>query len=112
MVIAEINTLSYGSTGKIMFSIAETTREHGHTVFTYSSKTFRRGIKNHYPERPYHTYYGSEAGNFLHKALGGITGFNGCFSSWSTRKLIKQLESQKIDILALDKTKYILLGVC
>ena len=101
MVIAEINTLPVGSTGKIMFDLAETARRNGHIVYTYSAKTFRRGIKNDYPERPYHTYYGSEVGNFVHKAVGGITGFNGYFSSWSTRKLIKQLEIQKIDILHL-----------
>lgn len=101
MIIAEINTVSYGSTGKIMFDLAETAREHGHTVYTYSAKTFRRGMKNDYPERPYHTYFGSEAGNFIHKAIGEFTGFNGYFSSWSTRKLINQLEEQKIDILHL-----------
>ena len=101
MVIAEINTLPVGSTGKIMFDLAETARKHGHTVYTYSAKTFRRGMKNDYPERPYHIYYGSEAGNFVHKVLGGITGFNGYFSRHSTRKLIKQLEKQKIDVLHL-----------
>ena len=74
MVIAEINTLPVGSTGKIMFDLAETARRNGHIVYTYSAKTFRRGIKNDYPERPYHTYYGSEVGNFVHKAVGGITG--------------------------------------
>ena len=92
MIIAEINTLSYGSTGKIMFEIAETARQHGHTVYTYSAKTFRRGNKNNYPPIPYHTYYGSVTGNFFHKLIGKFTGFNGCFSSWSTRKLIKQLD--------------------
>lgn len=101
MVIAEINTLAVGSTGKIMFDLAETARKHGHTVYTYSAKTFRRGIKNEYPERPYHTYYGTESSNLIHKVLGGITGFNGYFSSRSTRKLIKQLKQQKIEILHL-----------
>ena len=101
MVIAEINTLPVGSTGKIMFDLAETSRKHGHTVYTFSAKTFRRGMKNDYPEQPYHTYFGTEAGNFIHKAVGGFTGFNGYLSSWSTRKLLKQLEEQKIDILHL-----------
>ena len=101
MVIAEINTLPVGSTGKIMFDLAETARSHGHTVYTYSAKTFRRGLRNNYPDRPFHTYYGSEVGNFVHKAVGGVTGFNGYFSSWSTRRLIRQLEKQKIDILHL-----------
>ena len=101
MIIAEINTLGVGSTGKIMFDLAETARRHGHTVYTYSAKTFRRGIKNEYPDRLYHTYYGTETGNLIHKVLGGITGFNGYFSSFSTRRLIHQLEQQKIDILHL-----------
>ena len=101
MVIAEINTLSYGSTGHIMFDLAATARSHGHTVYTYSAKTFRRGMKNQYPGHLYHTYYGSEVGNLIHKVLGGISGLNGFFSSWSTRKLIRQLEEKKIDILHL-----------
>lgn len=101
MVIAEINTLSYGSTGKIMFGIAETARRHGHTVYTYSAKTFRRGLKNDYPDVAYHTYYGSEIGNLFHKIVGGITGFNGYFSTWATRKLIRKLEAQNVDILHL-----------
>ena len=101
MVIAEINTLAVGSTGKIMLDLAETARKQGHTVYTYSAKTYRRGIKNEYPDRPYHAYYGTEAGNFIHKAIGGVTGFNGYYSAWSTRKLIHQLEEQKIDVLHL-----------
>ena len=101
MIIAEINTLAVGSTGKIMFDLAETARSHGHTVYTYSAKTFRRGIKNAYPPIRYHTYFGSEQGNLIHKILGGITGLNGCFSRWSTQKLIRQLEKQKIDVLHL-----------
>ena len=80
MVIAEINTLSVGSTGKIMLALAETARGYGHTVYTYSAKTFRRGKKNKYPPIPYHRYYGSEAENFVHKVVGGITGFNGYLS--------------------------------
>ena len=101
MIIAEINTLAVGSTGKIMFDLAETARKHGHTVYTYSAKTFRRGMKNDYPERPYHSYFGSETGNFIHKAVGRLTGFNGYLSFWATRKLIRQLEEQRIDILHL-----------
>ena len=101
MIIAEINTVSVGSTGNIMFDLAETAREHGHTVYTYSAKTFRRGVKNDYSPRTYHYYFGTEFGNLVHKVLGGITGFNGYFSFWMTRKLIKELNDRKIDILHL-----------
>lgn len=101
MVIAEINTLAVGSTGKIMFDLAETARSHRHIVYTYSARTFRRGIKNTYPQRSFHTYYGSEFGNLVHKILGGISGLNGYFSVASTRKLIKQLKKQKIDVIHL-----------
>lgn len=101
MVIAEINTLAVGSTGKIMFDLAETARNQGHKVYTYSARTFRRGKKNEYPDRPFHTYYETEGGNLVHKIAGGITGFNGFFSVWSTGKLIRQLERQNIDVLHL-----------
>ena len=101
MIIAEINTVAVGSTGKIMFDLAETARKHGHTVYTYSAKTFRRGMKNEYPLKPYHMYYGTEIENLFHKVIGGITGLNGYFSVLSTYKLIQRLKRQKIDILHL-----------
>ena len=37
MRIAQINMLPYGSTGKIMFQIAQTARKHGHSVKTFST---------------------------------------------------------------------------
>ena len=101
MVIAEINTLAVGSTGRIMFDLAESARLKGHTVYTYSARIYRRGMKYDYIPLANHTYFGSEPGNFVHKMIGGVTGFNGCFSNWSTKKLIRQLEEQRIDVLHL-----------
>ena len=101
MIIAEINTVNNGSTGKIMFDLAETARKQGHTVYTYSAKTFRRGIKNSYRLLVDHTYYGSEFGNFIHKALGETLGLNGYFSFWATRKLINDLQNKKVQIIHL-----------
>ena len=101
MTIAEINTLAVGSTGKIMFDLAETARRHGHTVYTYSARTFRRSMKYEYKAIEDHTYYGSEAGSFFHKLVGGFTGLNGCFSYFATRKLIADLEKKNVDLLHL-----------
>ena len=101
MIIAEINTVNNGSTGKIMFDLAETARKQGHTVYTYSAKTYRRKHKNNYREIPYHSYFGSEFGNFFHKAIGEFTGFNGCFSYFSTLKLIKDIKNKNVNVIHL-----------
>ena len=45
MKIAEINMGTKGSTGKIMFQIAETARASGNTVQTYAPVPFIRGKK-------------------------------------------------------------------
>lgn len=102
MIIAEINTVSVGSTGKIMLDLAEIARDRGHTVYTYSSKMYKKGTKkNVYKQIPYHTYYGSEFTNIIHKSLGQITGLNGLFSVRATLKLIEDLRKKKVEIIHL-----------
>ena len=77
MVIAEINTTNGGSTGTIMHDIAFIARAHGLTVYTFTAKIYRRGIKNKYNYKiiDYHYHFGDEIGSFIHKCLGRITGF-------------------------------------
>jgi len=101
MVIAEINTLNVGSTGRIMMELADELRKEGDIVYTYSAKTFRRRTKNSFPAIKDHYYYGSLLDNFIHKVIGEITGFNGCFSIVTTLRLISRFKSQHIDILHL-----------
>ena len=101
MVIAEINTVSYGSTGRIMLDIAEEARKRGHTVYTYSAKLFKRSGKLRLANLPWHSYYGSVPGNFMHKVAGQITGLNGFFSVIATKKLVKSLADSKVQVVHL-----------
>lgn len=96
MVIAEINTVNYGSTGKIMLSIAETAHRHGHKSYTFS-----RAWKQQKKPTAGHTYFGSFLENGLHHTLGTITGLDSCFSVLGTHALLKNIESAKPDIIHL-----------
>lgn len=101
MRIAAINMYSDGSTGKIMLQVAELARKSGHEVVTYSTHS-AAGHFSKLPEPPEgHKYYGNFAENCLHYIIGNVFGFNGCFSTVGTYKLIKELKKQKIDILHL-----------
>lgn len=96
MKIASINTVSYGSTGKIMLQIAQTAREKGHIVKTFS-KTWK--------SNPYindsHIYIGTYVGNVAHRILAPFTAREGSYSFFSTRKLINELHSYRPDVLHL-----------
>ncbi len=102
MKIAEINMVAVGSTGKIMLQIADHAREKGHEVRTYSTNVFSTRYKK-LPPAPnkHHKYFGSYFENGIHTLLGKITGLNGCFSVFSTYRLIRDLKKFKPDVLHL-----------
>lgn len=100
MVIAEINTVTYGSTGHIMFDIAEAAREKGYTVYTFSPNVYIRNIKQNRCIKN-HRYYGSITEHMLHKLCGEVSGLNGYFSYFSTRKLLKYLDEIHVNIIHL-----------
>ena len=93
--------VDFGSTGKIMLQIAETARQQGMQMQTFST----RQQSLHYRKLPAapqgHTYYGSFLGNNLHYILSRITGKYGCYSRFSTRKLIRQLKAFGPDLIHL-----------
>lgn len=101
MKIAHINTLAEGSTGKIMFGVADEARKAGHIAYTFSSKVYRRSGKRVYIEIANHTYYGSEVSNFIHKVCGQLTGFNGFFSIGATIRVIRKLQKEKVELIHL-----------
>ena len=95
MKIAMINTSHYGSTGRIMLSVAAVAREAGHEVRTYS-KLWRSN-----PEIEGHTYIGSKAENILHRAVAPVLSTDGCFSSGATERLIESLSEFDPDVVHL-----------
>lgn len=96
MNIVEINTCDYGSTGKIMLQTAEAARKAGHNVFTFS----RKWIHQPAPAKG-HSYFGYFLENALHRTLAQITGLTECFSYFGTKKLIKEFNKIKPDVIHL-----------
>ena len=101
MKIAEINMLTTGSTGKIMFQIAEATRALGNTVKTYAPVPFVKGKKNQLNNIYDHMWWGSRIEAMLHYYAGALLGANGLFSWFGTRSLIKELKKFSPDIIHL-----------
>ena len=101
MKIAEINMLSYGSTGKIMFQIADAARRQGHIVRTFSALPYSKQKKQNKCEIKDNYNFGSYRENFIHYYLGIIFGANGMFSRRGTKKLINELKQFDPDIIHL-----------
>lgn len=101
MRIAEINMKHIGSTGKIMFGIAEVAASNGHEVFTFSPKYYIRRKKMDAPIINKHFYFGYRWESMLHYILGEVTGFQGIWSYFGTKQLIRKLRRLKPDILHL-----------
>lgn len=101
MRVAEINMVPFGSTGKIMFQIADCVRASGGEARTYATcLASKRYIKP--PKAPSgHHYYGSYLGNTAHAVLARYSGKNCFYSHHSTKKLIADLEAFDPDIVHL-----------
>lgn len=99
MVIAHINMMTNGSTGKIMLSLADAAREKGHEVCTFSVEFFCKGKKPDYKKIKGHQYFGYYWESFLHTAFGRITGINGMLSWLGTAQLIRKLKKISPDII-------------
>lgn len=97
MIIFEINAVPYGSTGRIMFQIADTVKAAGGVAYTSASFTKSRG--GHFPD----TYYriGGAFGKTEHIILAKLTGRHGCYSHFATYKLIQKIKKTKPDIIHL-----------
>lgn len=96
MKIVAINSVSYGSTGNIMFQISEIAKRHSHEVFLYT-----KAWKGYKTINENHKLIGNYFENGVHVVLSRITGLNGCFAIYGTWKLIKELERINPDIIHL-----------
>ena len=97
MTIFEINSVPYGSTGRIMFQIADTVESTGGIAYTSASFTKSRG--EHFPEKYYRI--GGAVGKTEHIILAKLTGRHGCYSHFATYMLIKKIRRIKPDIIHL-----------
>ena len=101
MRIAQINMMHLGSTGTLMFSIAEKARQAGHEVWTFSPHYYQRRASANFPEIPGHQYYGTAFENMLHLRLSQVTGLQGCFSVLGTAQLLRQLDRIQPEVIHL-----------
>ena len=69
MRIVQINSVAYGSTGKIMLDLARSAIANGDEAYTFSD--FRQG---EYPS--FHFCIGSRFESLLNRGLGSITGIS------------------------------------
>lgn len=97
MTVFEINSVPYGSTGRIMFQIADVIKSNGGTAYTSASYTKPRGEKF-----PAHYYrIGGMTGKTAHILLAKLTGSHGCYSHFATYRLIEKIKKVKPDIIHL-----------
>lgn len=101
MRIAEINMISYGSTGNIMLQIGKCAKNRGHSVRTYSTNVFDIKYKKRSFVAKNHKYFGTYFENGIHYILGSKFGKNGEFSFFGTLQLINDLKRFKPDIIHL-----------
>ena len=90
-----INTVDYGSTGKIMLQLKEVAEKHGFSVETYSRKWFNSKQKNG------HHYFGFLLENLFHRIVSPVVGCESIFSFWGTFSLCRSLSKNKPDIIHL-----------
>lgn len=97
MTVFEINSVPYGSTGRIMFQIADTVESVEGIAYTSASFTKSRG--EHFSD----TYYriGGAVGKAEHIILAKLTGKHGCYSHFATYKLIQKIKQTKPDVIHL-----------
>ncbi len=97
MKVLEINSVLYGSTGKIALQIAEVAKRHGYDVRVCVPK----GRHNSEIIDDNIIYFGNRLSEDSHLALSRLTGLNGYFSIIATQKLIKKIEAFNPDIIQL-----------
>ena len=96
MRIVSINTVFFGSTGKIMLGINELAKQNGYETLSVSG--FVLG-KTNTPENS--IVIGGPVSKTLHKILAKFTGFQGVFSYFATKKALKIIDSFAPDIIHL-----------
>ena len=109
MRIIEINGCNFGSTGNIMFGIAATARKHGHDVMVCVPKSGDNSKKKVQDQ----LFIGNRVSRIIHLKLGKLTGYQDCFSIFSTMVFLNKLFRLSPDIIHLHNLHncYINLGM-
>lgn len=95
--IVEINSCDYGSTGRIMLQLAHIAQNEEfrcHIVVP-------NGRHNPWKNKIDYIKFGGRISEDSHIILGAVTGYQGCFSVFSTIRLFGKLQKNKLDIIHL-----------
>lgn len=95
MNLIQINAVPYGSTGSIMFSLADIMESRGHKVLCTTGFTWK-GCS-----RPDYVMTSGIAEKTVHTWLARITGKTGGFSTVATWRLLRRLDKMKPDLVHL-----------
>lgn len=97
MIVLQINSVNYGSTGNMMMKVADRAMSERHTVYTACAKS-RSNERKHYTNQ---VFIGNRSSRNLHLKLAAFTGRNGCYSRVATKKFLKALDKMQPDIIHL-----------
>ena len=95
MTLIQINAVPYGSTGSIMFSLADIMESRGHEVLCTTGFTWK-GC-----DRPDYVMTSGIVEKSVHTWLARITGKTGGFSTLATWRLLRRLDKLKPDLIHL-----------
>lgn len=95
MKVLQINAVPYGSTGKIMFSLADVIKENAGEVLCTSGFSWKTSDREDY------FLTSGIIEKTIHMFMAKITGYNGCFSWGSTVRLLKKINQFKPNIIHL-----------
>ena len=98
MKIFIINSVPYGSTGKIAFEIGKNAELKGHNVQSYMGYSYHP-LKEINESR--NVIIGSAFQKLIHTYLAYFTGLNGCFSVFSTLLLLSKIKKFNPEIIHL-----------
>lgn len=93
--IAQINSVCYGSTGKLMRQIQKKAVSQGHRATIF----FGRGEVTSVQEEGNFVKFGNKPDFYNHVLNARLFGRNGLYSKGVTKRLIKELEEMKPDII-------------
>ena len=94
--LLSINLGNFGSTGRIMRAISEMAEKEGYTtLLAYPS------AKNNLKMKSNEYLICSDLLKRISQRLGWITGLNGCYSFFATKRFLKKVDQYKPDIIHL-----------
>ena len=98
MRVVQINGGVFGSTGKIMFGISDVLKENGDESMCFSPVTTTNLYRE--PENEY-VKIGSFRSRQINVLLSRITGYEGCFAYFATKRMLNSISDFKPDVIHL-----------